>query len=227
MENKKNSVLIVDDEIPNIMVLSRILKAEYTVYAVRSGPEAVEAAEKYQPDVILLDIIMPEMDGYDAISVLKSIEATKNIPVIFITGLSKVEDEQKGLALGAVDYIGKPFSPAIVSLRVRTQIQIINLRRSLEEAVEEAQAASLRAHNQLQIVNLREEAQADTRAKSALLADKIDELRGSVNEMTNLAELLLAENDMTAFEVNNYIEMIHISGIASAKLIDDVSANLG
>ena len=133
MENKR-CVLIVDDEIPNIVALSHILKPDYEICAVRNGQEAIDAAEHFLPDVILLDIIMPEMDGYDVIRVLKQLAPTKDIPVIFITGLCDAEAEAKGLILGAADYIAKPFSPAVVQLRVRNQMQIIEMRRELEVA---------------------------------------------------------------------------------------------
>ncbi|MCL1816995.1 MAG: diguanylate cyclase [Clostridiales bacterium] len=129
---KKNSVLIVDDENMNILALSHILDPEYTVYAAKNGSKALAAAQKHLPDVILLDVIMPEMDGYEVISALKSSEATLNIPVIFVTGLNNVTDEEKGLSLGAVDYISKPFSPAIVKLRVNNQMKILNQLRTIE-----------------------------------------------------------------------------------------------
>ena len=91
-----NSVLIVDDDILNIKELNHILKPEYIVYIAKNGNDCIEAAEKFKPDVILLDIIMPDMNGYDVIAILKNSEITKNIPVIFITGLSKRDDEEKG-----------------------------------------------------------------------------------------------------------------------------------
>ena len=131
-ETKKNSVLIVDDENSNIMALSHILSPEYTVYAAKSGQKAVEAADKRRPDVILLDIVMPEMDGYAAINALKNLNSTREIPVIFITGLSDANDEERGLAMGAADYISKPFSPAIVKLRIKNQIKMLNQLHLIE-----------------------------------------------------------------------------------------------
>jgi signal transduction histidine kinase/DNA-binding response OmpR family regulator len=131
-ESKKNSVLVVDDENSNIMALTHILRPDYTVYASKGGQNAIAAAEKHVPDVILLDIIMPEMDGYAIIAALKESEKTQNIPVIFITCLSSVGDEEKGLSLGAVDYIPKPFSPALVKLRVLNQIKLIEQFRMNE-----------------------------------------------------------------------------------------------
>ncbi|MCL2079305.1 MAG: response regulator [Oscillospiraceae bacterium] len=122
---QKYRILVVDDENLNILNLTHILSADYTVYAAKSGRKAIAAAEKYLPDLILLDIIMPDMDGYEVISKLKASEKTSNIPVIFITGLSDPDDEEKGLALGAADYLIKPFSPALVKLRVLNQIKLI------------------------------------------------------------------------------------------------------
>ncbi|MDR2559996.1 MAG: response regulator [Oscillospiraceae bacterium] len=119
---KKNSVLIVDDESSNIMALTDILNPFYTVYAAKNGHNAIKAAKRYLPDVILLDIIMPEMSGFDVISELKKSETMQNIPIIFISGLSDAADEEKGLASGAADYITKPFSPEVVKLRVQNQI---------------------------------------------------------------------------------------------------------
>ena len=123
----------MDDENASIMVLTHILSSEYTVYAAKNGQDAIEAAEKYLPDVILLDIIMPKMDGYTVLRALKSSEKTQNIPVIFVTGLSDVDGEETGLTLGASDYITKPFSSVIVKLRVQNQIKILNQMRLLLE----------------------------------------------------------------------------------------------
>ncbi|MCL2031036.1 MAG: diguanylate cyclase [Oscillospiraceae bacterium] len=125
-EPKKNRVLIVDDAGSNIMALTHILSPEYTVYAVKHGKDAVNAAEKHLPDVILLDIVMPDMDGYAVIAALKESDITRNIPVIFITGLRKAADEEKGLILGAADYIAKPFSPEVVKLKIRNQIKTLD-----------------------------------------------------------------------------------------------------
>ena len=128
---KKNSVLIVDDERSNITVLRNILGPFYTVYASTDGKDAMETAEEFKPDVILLDIIMPEMDGFDVISMLKQSKRTKDITVIFITGLDNPEAEERGLSMGATDFISKPFKPAIVKLRVEMQMRLINNARTL------------------------------------------------------------------------------------------------
>ncbi|MCL1927783.1 MAG: diguanylate cyclase [Treponema sp.] len=129
---KKNTLLIVDDDKSNLMMLSHILQTEYNVRVASDGKSALTIAEKYLPDLILLDIIMPDMDGYQVYSALQNSDKTAHIPVIFITGLNNSNDEKKGLELGAVDYINKPFNDTIVKLRVHNQIQIINQLRTIE-----------------------------------------------------------------------------------------------
>ncbi|MDR2569051.1 MAG: response regulator [Oscillospiraceae bacterium] len=133
MDNsKKNSVLVVDDDNSIIMALTQILNPDYTVYAAKNGLSAIRAAQRNMPNVILLDIVMPEMDGYAVLSTLKSIESTKNIPVIFITGLIDTANEERGLAAGAVDYLFKPFSPSLVKVRVQNQLRLIEQFRAIK-----------------------------------------------------------------------------------------------
>ena len=128
----ENSLLIIDDDNLNLTQLSKILKPEYTVRAASGGAAGIKAAEKFMPDLILLDILMPEMDGYRVFEAIKNSEVTTHIPVIFITGLNDKNDEIKGLQLGAVDYISKPFDDIIVKLRVHQQIRNINQMRIIE-----------------------------------------------------------------------------------------------
>ncbi|MCL2286663.1 MAG: hybrid sensor histidine kinase/response regulator [Firmicutes bacterium] len=131
---KSNTILIVDDDPISVRELARILGEQYTVFAATSGKRALELAGKHVPDLILLDIVMPEMDGYQLLTILRTIDELKEIPVIFITGLDGEEDEMFGLSLNAADYISKPFNKTIVSLRVRNQIQIVNAMRTIEES---------------------------------------------------------------------------------------------
>jgi len=132
MEEKKNTLLIVDDENANLKVLTHILGSEYTILTATSGASAIEKAKEFLPDLILLDILMPDMDGYTTLCEIKMSEDIQKIPVIFITGLASDEDEEKGLSLDAADYITKPFSATIVKLRVRNQVQIVNQMRTIE-----------------------------------------------------------------------------------------------
>lgn len=131
-EENKNTLLIVDDENVNLKVLNYILGNEYVIYTAKDGIGAIEKAKKYKPDLILLDILMPDMDGYQTLAAIREDEEIKKTPVIFITGLDSDEDEEKGLSLDAADYITKPFSAAIVKLRVQHQIRIINQLRTIE-----------------------------------------------------------------------------------------------
>lgn len=130
--HEKFSILVVDDEKSNIDVLHHILKEEYTVYVAKNGQNAIRMARDHIPDLILLDVIMPDMSGFEVLEELKISGMTRNIPVIFITGLNNAEDEEKGFILGAVDYITKPFHRAIVKARVRTHLKIIEQMRVIE-----------------------------------------------------------------------------------------------
>jgi diguanylate cyclase (GGDEF)-like protein len=126
-------ILLIDDETANLMVLNRILSPEYTIFTAKSGQEGLERAIAEQPDLILLDIVMPDVNGFDLLAALKQNPETGGIPVIIITGLRDEADEEKGFLLGAVDYITKPFKNPIVLARVRTQIQIIGHIRTIEQ----------------------------------------------------------------------------------------------
>lgn len=129
----KNSILIVDDEKTNLDVLSHVLGDWYTLYIAKSGESALAKAAANKPDLILLDIVMPGMNGFEVIARLKENEETRNIPVIFITGLNSAGNEEKGILLGAADYIVKPFSPPIVKARVATQLKIQRQVRLFEK----------------------------------------------------------------------------------------------
>jgi diguanylate cyclase (GGDEF)-like protein len=130
---RKFKILIADDEKANLDVLIHILKDSYIVYPAKSGEAVLRKAADISPDLILLDIIMPDMNGYDVLQRLKSDDLTEHIPVMFISGLSNIEDEKRGLRLGAADYITKPFNNEMVKARVKTQLQLLRHMRMLEE----------------------------------------------------------------------------------------------
>jgi len=129
--NKK--ILIIDDEKMNILALAHFLKPQYDIIVSTESVTAFETAEKHLPDIILLDIIMPELDGYGVIAKLKASENTKNIPVIFISGLNSPEDEEKGVLLGAVDFITKPFNKMLVKARIDTQSLLLDYKHKNEK----------------------------------------------------------------------------------------------
>jgi len=133
MTDNKSVILAVDDTPENLDVLKGILIDTYSVKGAINGPMALKIAAKQQPDLILLDIMMPGMDGYEVCTKLKQDPATADIPVIFITAKTTVEDEQKGFEIGAVDYITKPISPPIVLERVKTHLTLKQARDFLEQ----------------------------------------------------------------------------------------------
>ena len=133
MSSHKGRILIADDEMVNIKVLVATL-SDYETVIAKTGEQAVIKAQTSQPpDLILLDINMPGMDGYEVCRILKSNPSSRSIPIIFITVQASVEDETKGLEMGAVDYICKPFSPAIVRARVANHIELKQQRDILEK----------------------------------------------------------------------------------------------
>lgn len=132
MEAKhKNKILLVEDSKISIMHLVQILKDDYELLIANDGRNAIEIAREHQPDLVLLDIIMPELDGYETLKILKGDAGTADIPVVFISSLDEEDDEERGLSLGAADYITKPFSPVIVRLRVRLQMHISNQLKTI------------------------------------------------------------------------------------------------
>ena len=132
MADKEFSILIVDDEKMNVDILGGILSPMYNLLISRNGSRALEIAKANTPDLILLDVLMPDMTGFEVIEKLKESDETSMIPVIFITGLTSADDEEKGFFLGAVDYITKPFNRAIVKARVNTHIKIVDQMRTIE-----------------------------------------------------------------------------------------------
>ena len=131
---KKSIVLIVDDSQINIDVLNGILHKHYDVKFALDGEKALEIASKEpHPDIILLDVMMPEMNGYEVCTLLKKDEATSHIPVIFVTALNEIEEELTGFKVGGEDYITKPVTPEIVLARVKTHIELKEVKDKLVE----------------------------------------------------------------------------------------------
>ena len=129
---ERKTLLLVDDAPANIQVANAILKDDYRVRVATSGAKALELVKgKPSPDLILLDVEMPEMDGYEVCRRLKADPETRDIPVIFLTGKTETEDETRGFSVGAVDYIHKPFSPAVVKARVQTHLALRDTREQL------------------------------------------------------------------------------------------------
>jgi len=198
---KNNSLLIVDDDVSNLIELTHILQNEYKILTAKDGASALKRIKKTLPDLILLDIIMPDMNGFDVLTEIKKNDMTKDIPVIFITGISEGENESMGLSLGAVDYIRKPFDSLVVQLRVRHQIQIINLRRKLEYTAFNAEMASS--------------------AKSVFLANMSHEIRTPMNAILGVTEILIQYETLPA-EIEDGLNRIYSSCDLLLGIINDI-----
>lgn len=133
LETPKRTILIVDDTPVNIEILNHALEKEYEILFATNGREALDIAFDQSPDLILLDVMMPDMDGYEVCARLKAEPRTRGIPIIFVTAMDQEGDEAKGLELGGIDYLTKPVRPAIVRARVRNHLELLDYRDFLEE----------------------------------------------------------------------------------------------
>ncbi len=150
--SSKHIILIVDDSAENLHVLSELLRPQYRVLAANSGEGCLRVANgREKPDLILLDVMMPGMDGYQVLARLLENPATRDIPVVFLTAMADAGDEERGLKLGAVDYITKPITPAVVLARAHTQLEAKMARDWLKDqnATLEAEVAHRMAENNL------------------------------------------------------------------------------
>ena len=161
-------VLLVDDEKVSLKILSDLLKEDVDIALAKNGIQALEKVKQLKPDLILMDVLMPGIDGFEVISLLKANKETDSIPVIFITGLNSAGEEERGLTLGAQDYIHKPFSPEVVKARVATQLKIVHQRQQLQQLSDELQEAS--------------------EAKSRFLANMSHEIRTPLTSIIGYAE---------------------------------------
>ena len=183
MDDKKPSprILIIDDLPDNIEVLANSLGDDYEISISTSGASALELIERQKPDLILLDIMMPGMNGFELMECLKSNARHFTIPVIFVTARIDAESETEALDAGAADFIHKPINPPVVRARVRQQLEMGQYRTHLETLVQ-ARTQALAAE--------RDRAEAASRAKSAFLANMSHELRTPLHQVFGLSELL-------------------------------------
>jgi response regulator RpfG family c-di-GMP phosphodiesterase len=204
MTEQNQKILVVDDERFNINVLVDLLKPSYKMMAVKNGEQALKATRSADPpDLILLDIMMPEMDGYEVCRRLKADETTRDIPVIFVTAMGDVQDETKGLEMGAVDYITKPISPPIVSARVRTHLTLKQKRDELAEMAEH-----------LEHLN---------REKNKMLGMAAHDLRNPLSSISGFSEILLSGDLGPVIEEHKeFLSIIHSQARYMLQLVNDL-----
>ncbi|MDR2446225.1 MAG: response regulator [Treponema sp.] len=207
MDDRK-TIMIVDDSIANLKIGKNALMSLYNVFTVPSAKKMFELLERNKPALILLDIDMPDMDGYEAIKLLKENPDTLKIPVIFLTGKSEIEDEVKGLTLGAIDYISKPFSPFILRKRVEVHILV----NSQQEVLEKQQKKLQEFNDNLQ----------------NLVAEKtktVVELQNAV--LKTMADIVDCRDDVTGGHnerVQTYLKFL-VDGLIERKLYEDITKN--
>lgn len=206
------TVLVVDDTPEMLHVVTNILAGEYRVLAAKNGERALEYAIQERPDLIMLDILMPGLDGYEVCRRLKADPATHEIPIIFVTVMDQEQDETRGFALGAMDYVTKPFSPAVVQARVRTHLELKRHRDHLEKLVQERTAA---------LESARREAEAANEAKGRFLSNISHELRTPLNSIRGMGEILMYP-DLSGEERRDYLETLRESADSLLLMIEDI-----
>ncbi|WP_353572288.1 hybrid sensor histidine kinase/response regulator [Candidatus Albibeggiatoa sp. nov. BB20] len=207
------TILVVDDVPANVKVLMDFLTANgFKVLTAKDGQAAIKRAEYAKPDLILLDVMMPVMDGYEACKVLKSQESTLDIPIVFMTALADTTDKVKGFELGASDYITKPFQQEEVLARVNNHLKIVTLQKQLQLRNTELESLYLEQKQ------ARQAAEAASKAKDTFLANMSHELRTPLNAIIGYGEIIHED----AFELGFRDILLDLDNIqlAAKQLLD-------
>ncbi|MCP4350467.1 MAG: response regulator [Desulfobacterales bacterium] len=227
MNTSKANILVVDDTPENLHLLIRMLKEkDYHVRASPNGTLALAGVETEPPDLILLDIMMPDMNGYEVCGKLKADERFRDIPVIFISALDQVFDKVKAFSLGGVDYITKPFQVDEVLARVSTHLAIRGLQKQLEKVNKTLEQRVAERTSELAVMNkelktAKEAAEAASQAKTRFLANIGHELRTPMNHIIGCTELTLTSR-FTPEEQQKYVGYALVSARQLSGIIDDL-----
>lgn len=203
-DSSRSQLLLVDDSAMNLDTLLATLGSQYDLRVAIDGQSALDLiADGYHPDLILLDIMMPGQDGYDVCKKLKADKSTRDIPIIFLTALDSDEDEAKGLALGAIDYISKPFNPAIVIHRVKTHLTLKQHQEHLQNLVQTKTKELTEAYKDMKLVHdqlLQQEKMASIGQLAAGVAHEINNPAGFIGSNLNSLQKYVANmNEGIAF----------------------------
>jgi len=234
MMNNKNIVLIVDDNVENLNVLSDILDSNgYIVHMAISGADALKSISVSIPDLVLLDINMPGMSGFEVCSKIKENIATTNIPILFLSALSEVTDMVKAFELGGLDYITKPYIPEIVLARVKTHIELYKMKQNLEKLVKDRTAelqtvneelistTEILKDNYAEIEEAKEKAEESERLKTAFLQNMSHEIRTPMNAITGFSSML-NKPGLTEEKRKSFISIINNSSAQLLSIVTDI-----
>lgn len=210
MNEKASIILIVDDTQHNVQVLSQVTRAEgYQVIAAFNGTDAIELAKKRKPNLILLDVLMPDMNGYKVCEILKQDRDLREIPVIFLSALSDVESKIKGFSVGGVDYITKPFQREEVIARVELHLKLKRLEKERERYIKELKK---REKHLEQLI----------RAKDEVMRIVSHDIRNPLTGIIGLSDLMLTNNERTPEMIHRMITAIKKGGVEIMELVNDI-----
>jgi len=221
MADERKKIIVVDDSLEDLSVLKAILKDIYMAYPCPSASEMFDLLKHIQPDLILLDVEMPEMNGYEAAKKLKSVDEYYDIPIIFLTGMIDDQSEIKGLKLGAVDYIRKPFIMPLLLKRINIHLSLMEQRKMILDRNKEIEKLLNLKINE---VKLRKEAELEaedaSRAKSEFLSHMSHEIRSPLNAVIGMINIATETNDIQT--IKRYLERANVTSKHILKIINDI-----